>query len=73
MAADWCSHLLCRFFAETENVSVGNGAELEWSPDGRTLYFRNGNQLLAADVLDADSITLGVPRPLQLCHGLYRS
>ena len=60
-------------FPDCEDVqrTVANGAEPAWSPDGSTIYFRNGNQMLAVDVLEKATMTLGVPRPL--FQGQYRS
>ena len=41
-------------------VSTAGGTEPVWDPDGSTLYFRNGRDLLAVAV-DADTGTFGAP------------
>jgi hypothetical protein len=35
-----------------------------WSPDGRELYFRSGNKLMAASIETAPELRVGVPRAL---------
>jgi serine/threonine-protein kinase len=40
-------------------VSVGGGAAPQWSPDGRTIFYRKGTQLLSASVSGTDTPVIG--------------
>lgn len=39
--------------------TVGFGSEPHWSPDSRDLFFRHGNQVMAREITDASTMTLG--------------
>jgi eukaryotic-like serine/threonine-protein kinase len=43
-------------------VSTDGGAQPRWSRDGRRLYYRNGNQMLAVDLDGGDVPVVGTPR-----------
>jgi serine/threonine-protein kinase len=45
-------------------VSRGGGTEPRWARNGRELYFKSGNQLMAVAVPPGSSFTPGNPRPL---------
>ena len=46
------------------SISTGPGTEVMWSRDGRELFYRNGDQLLAVDVETENGFTAGTPRLL---------
>jgi serine/threonine-protein kinase len=43
-------------------VSQAGGRAPSWSPDGRTLYYRQGDQLVAVDVSTRPDLTIGASR-----------
>jgi len=45
-------------------ISAGGGREPAWSPNGRELFYRNGNQVMAVEVTPGTSFTAGKPRLL---------
>jgi hypothetical protein len=51
-------------------VSSAGGEEPHWSKDGRELYFRNGNRMMAASV-DTRSSTFQAGTPRVLFEGVY--
>jgi eukaryotic-like serine/threonine-protein kinase len=50
-------------------VSTEGGEEPVWSSDGRELYYRTGDRIMAVRVSDAATFTTS--RPAQLFHGPY--
>ncbi len=46
------------------SISTQGGAEPRWARDGRTLYFRQGDQMMAVPVQGAATFTAGAPRVL---------
>jgi serine/threonine protein kinase len=55
-------------------VSSGGGIEPLWSPDGRELFYRNGDELLAVPVQSTPTFSVGAPRVLferRLKNGIY--
>ena len=45
-------------------ISTEGGTEPLWSPDGKELFYRHGNTVLAVDIGAASSFEPGIPRPL---------
>jgi hypothetical protein len=45
-------------------ISAGGGREPVWARQGRELFYRNGNQVMAVDVTLGSSFSAGKPRPL---------
>jgi len=45
-------------------VSIGGGQELNWSPDGSELYYRNGTNIMVVDVGAGSTLRISEPRPL---------
>ena len=45
-------------------ISLEGGTEPRWARDGRTLYYRNRDQMIAVPVQTAGSFTAGTPRVL---------
>jgi serine/threonine-protein kinase len=45
-------------------VSGGRGSEPVWSSDGREIFYRDGNRLIAVSVETSPSLSLGKPRVL---------
>jgi len=45
-------------------VSVGGGTDARWSSDGRELFFRNGNRIMAVDLHTAGGLRAGQPHEL---------
>ena len=45
-------------------ISMGGGEDPLWSPDGRELFYRNGNSVIAVDVQTEPTIQVGKPRVL---------
>ena len=45
-------------------ISTGGGVEPLWSPNGRELFFRNGDDFLAADIAKGAVLEAGRPRVL---------
>ncbi len=45
-------------------ISAGGGREPVWARQGRELFYRNGNQVMAVDVTLGNSFTAGKPRLL---------
>ncbi len=46
------------------SISTVGGSEPRWARDGRTLYFRHGDQMMAVPVQGAETFTAGAPRVL---------
>jgi hypothetical protein len=46
------------------DVSSEAGDDPLWDPDGHTLYYRSGDQLLAVDVTIEPGFSPSAPRPL---------
>jgi Tol biopolymer transport system component len=44
-------------------VSSGGGSAPFWSTDGRVLYYRSGERLMRAAILDVSALTIGAPQP----------
>ena len=47
---------------QRETVSTNGGREATWSADGRELYYRRGNQVLAVSIRTEPTVELGEPR-----------
>ncbi|HEX6323931.1 MAG TPA: protein kinase [Vicinamibacterales bacterium] len=45
-------------------ISTEGGAEPRWAPDGRALYYRNGDRMMAVPVDTAGAFSAGAPRVL---------
>jgi hypothetical protein len=45
-------------------VSMGGGEDPLWSPDGRELFYRNGNSVIAVDVQTEPTFKVGKPKIL---------
>ncbi len=45
-------------------ASIDGGGEPVWSRDGRNLFFRQGDRMLVADVLDEPGFSVSQPRVL---------
>jgi len=45
-------------------VSSGGGLHPLWSPDGRAIFYRIGQKMMAVDVTTAPEVRLGAPRVL---------
>jgi len=45
-------------------VSTEGGSAPLWAPDGRTLYFMDGNRMMAAEITTTPALVAGRPRPL---------
>jgi serine/threonine-protein kinase len=45
-------------------ISTNGGTDPVWSPDGRELYFRSGNKLMAVSIETAPEVRSGLPRAL---------
>jgi hypothetical protein len=45
-------------------VSTEGGTEPAWNPNGRELFYRNGDKMMAADVVTKPSFSVGKPRVL---------
>jgi eukaryotic-like serine/threonine-protein kinase len=52
-------------------VSFGGGQEPRWSPDGRELFYRNGDAMMAVAVETAPTFKAGLPK--ELFRGNYSS
>jgi serine/threonine protein kinase/Tol biopolymer transport system component len=50
-------------------VSTDGGTEPAWNRNGRELFYRNGDKMMAADIFTQPSFTVGKPR--QLFAGAY--
>ncbi len=50
-------------------ISTEGGAEPAWNPNGRELFYRRGNKMMAADIAPQPSFAAGKPRVL--FEGLY--
>ena len=46
------------------SVSIGGGREARWSKDGREIFFRSDNRILAVDVSTTPEFSSGPPRVL---------
>jgi len=53
-------------------VSPSSGTEPRWARDGRTLFYRSGNSLMAVSVTPGPTLTFGAPQELFSTAG-YRS
>jgi serine/threonine protein kinase len=47
-----------------QQISADGGAEPLWSRDGREIFYRNGDRMMAASVTGAPALSVGVPRML---------
>jgi serine/threonine-protein kinase len=45
-------------------ISTDGGSEPRWSRDGRELFYRNGDKMMAARISIGSTLTVGAPRPL---------
>jgi serine/threonine-protein kinase len=45
-------------------ISSDGGAEPVWSRDGREIFYRSGNKLMAVDVMTGSTFLAGKPKPL---------
>ncbi len=45
-------------------VSIGGGAEPVWAPDGRDLFYRNGDKMMAVVIETEPELSVGTPRLL---------
>jgi hypothetical protein len=52
-------------------VSSAGGEEPHWSADGRDLYYRTANRLMAVPIAAGQTFRAGSPRPL--FDGIYNS
>lgn len=43
-------------------ISTEGGRELLWPRDGRELFYRNGNQMMAVEVTTEPTFSAGIPR-----------
>jgi serine/threonine-protein kinase len=51
-------------------ISTDGGTEPRWSRDGRELFYRNGDRMMAVTVTPGSSLAAGSPR--QLFEGRYQ-
>jgi eukaryotic-like serine/threonine-protein kinase len=51
-------------------ISTEGGTEPMWNPNGRELFYRNGNKMMAVDIVTQPSFTVG--RPRMLFEGQYQ-
>ena len=62
------AEIYVRLFPDVERqrqkVSVDGGMEPSWSSDGRELYYRDGQALMAVGVQTGETLTLGAPQVL---------
>ena len=45
-------------------VSSDGGQELAWAPDGRELFYRSGDRMMAVDIVTRPTLRPGTPRLL---------
>ena len=45
-------------------ISNGGGNQPVWSPDGKKIYYRNGNEMYAVDVTATDAFSKGNPKKI---------
>ena len=45
-------------------ISTGGGTEPVWNPNGRELFYRNGDNMMAVDIATQHGFTVGKPRML---------
>jgi hypothetical protein len=45
-------------------VSSDGGQELAWAPDGRELFYRSGDRMMAVDIVTRPTLKAGKPRLL---------
>ena len=45
-------------------VSIGGGGEPVWAPDGRDLFYRNGDRMMAVAIETEPELSVGTPRLL---------
>jgi Tol biopolymer transport system component len=53
-------------------VSTGGGEEPKWAGDGRHLYYRNDNVIMAVE-LDPGAVVFEASGPVQVAKGIYNS
>jgi eukaryotic-like serine/threonine-protein kinase len=51
-------------------ISIDGGAEPAWSPNGRELFYRNGDRMLAVDITTQPAFSAGKPK--LIFEGRYR-
>jgi eukaryotic-like serine/threonine-protein kinase len=56
---------------EKLQISTGGGTEPMWNPNGRELFYRSGDKMMAADIVTRPSFVAGKPR--MLFQGQYQS
>ena len=47
-----------------EQISTAGGNEPVWAPDGRELFYRNGDQMIVVDITTEPTFSAGTPRVL---------
>ena len=47
-----------------QQVSVSGGGEPVWAPDGRDLFYRNGDRMMAVAIETEPELSVGTPRTL---------
>jgi serine/threonine-protein kinase len=45
-------------------ISTGGGMEAVWNPNGRELFYRNGNKMMAVDIMTQPDFSSGKPKVL---------
>jgi serine/threonine-protein kinase len=48
----------------TKQISIGGGTEPVWAPDGRELFYRNGDRMMAVAIETEPELSVGTPRLL---------
>jgi hypothetical protein len=48
----------------TKQISVDGGTEPVWAPDGRELFYRNGDKMMAVTIVTDPELSVGTPRLL---------
>ncbi len=49
---------------EKRQISTGGGAEPVWNSNGRELFYRNGDKMMAVEITTEPTFTAGTPRLL---------